>query len=128
MLSDHRVETVSSDQTVTCLLFDPAFQVFNEINSRDMEKINVFRGMFDSWVFLIVMVSTVVFQIIIVEFLGTFANTVPLSWEMWLISVLIGAASLVVAVIMKCIPVGPTQNTAEHHDGYEPLPDGPEQA
>jgi Ca2+-transporting ATPase len=128
MFSDHRVETVGSNQTVTCVLFDSAFQVFNEINSRDMEKINVFRGMFDSWVFLIVMVSTVCFQIIIVEFLGTFANTVPLSWELWLASVLIGAASLVIGVIIKCIPVGPTQNPAKHHDGYEPLPAGPELA
>lgn len=93
-----------------------------------MEKINIFRGMFDSWVFLIVMVSTVGFQIIIVEFLGTFANTVPLSWELWLASVLIGAASLVVGVIIKCIPVGPTQKTTENHDGYEPLPAGPELA
>ncbi|KAL7169086.1 hypothetical protein ACSBR2_034171 [Camellia fascicularis] len=54
-------------------------QVFNEINSCDIEKINVFRGMFNSWVFIVVMVSTVTFQVIIVEFLGTFASIVPLS-------------------------------------------------
>ncbi|KAL7194459.1 hypothetical protein ACSBR1_034808 [Camellia fascicularis] len=48
-------------------------QVFNEINSRDIEKINVFRGMFKSWVFIAIMVSTVTFQVIIVEFLGSFA-------------------------------------------------------
>ncbi|KAG2671737.1 hypothetical protein I3760_13G009000 [Carya illinoinensis] len=103
-------------------------QVFNEINSRDMEKTNVFRGIFDSWVFLIVMVSTVAFQIIIVEFLGTFADTVPLSWELWLASILIGAASLIVAVITKNIPVGTSKHKAQHHDGYEPLPTGPELA
>ncbi|GFY98201.1 autoinhibited Ca2+-ATPase 11 [Actinidia rufa] len=38
-------------------------QVFNEINSRDIEKINVFRGMFSSWIFIAVMVSTVAFQV-----------------------------------------------------------------
>ncbi|KAJ6702517.1 CALCIUM-TRANSPORTING ATPASE [Salix koriyanagi] len=105
-------------------------QVFNEINSRDMEKINVFKGIFSSWIFLAVMISTVVFQIVIVEFLGTFANTVPLSWELWLASVLIGAASLVIAVILKCIPVETNKdgNTAKHHDGYEPLPSGPDLA
>ncbi|TXG55876.1 hypothetical protein EZV62_017189 [Acer yangbiense] len=105
-------------------------QVFNEINSRDIEKINVFRGIFDSWVFMGVMVSTVVFQIVIVEFLGTFAGTVPLSWDLWLGSVLIGAVGLLVAVFLKCLPVETGQEavTAEHHDGYEPLPTGPDRA
>ncbi|KAK4841559.1 hypothetical protein QYF36_006450 [Acer negundo] len=105
-------------------------QVFNEINSRDIEKINVFWGIFDSWVFMVVMVSTVVFQIIIVEFLGTFAGTVPLSWDLWLGSVLIGAVGLLVAVFLKCLPVETGQEvvTAKHHDGYEPLPTGPDRA
>ncbi|XP_059310313.1 calcium-transporting ATPase 4, plasma membrane-type [Lycium ferocissimum] len=101
-------------------------QVFNEINSRDMEKINIFRGIFGSWVFIGVMLSTVIFQVVIVEFLGTFASTTPLSWQLWLISVLIGAASLVVAVIVKLIPV--EKETPKHHDGYDLLPSGPELA
>ncbi|XP_050231157.1 putative calcium-transporting ATPase 11, plasma membrane-type [Mercurialis annua] len=100
-------------------------QVFNEINSRDMEKINVFDRVFDSWVFLGVMVSTVGFQVVIVEFLGTFAKTVPLSWELWLASVLMGAASLPVAVALKYIPV---EVARQNDDGYEPLPSGPDQA
>ncbi|OMO90139.1 Cation-transporting P-type ATPase [Corchorus olitorius] len=105
-------------------------QVFNEINSRDMEKINVFRGIFSSGLFMMVMVSTVAFQSIIVEFLGTFANTVPLSWELWLASILLGAGSLIVAVILKCIPVERSKEAAatKHHDGYEPLPTGPDMA
>ena len=98
--------------------------MFNEINSRDIEKINIFRGMFDSWIFLGVMVSTVVFQVIIVEFLGDFASTVPLSWQLWLLSVLLGSVSLLVAVILKCIPVerDTSQTTTNHHDGYDALP------
>lgn len=95
-----------------------------------MEKINVFRGMFSSWIFVVIMVSTVAFQIVIVEFLGTIADTVPLSLELWGVSILIGAASLLVAVVLKCIPIM-TSNNAEnvkHHDGYEPLPTGPDLA
>lgn len=90
-----------------------------------MEKVNVFRGMFDSWVFMIVMVSTVTFQIIIVEFLGTFADTVPLSKELWLASVLMGAISLPFGFILKCIPI---LSSVQHHDGYEQLPSGPDLA
>jgi Ca2+-transporting ATPase len=105
-------------------------QVFNEINSRDMEKINIFRGIFDSWVFLIVMTLTVGFQAIIVEFLGTFANTVPLSMELWFGSVLIGAISLPIAVVLKLIPVETRRKTtvSKPHDGYEPLSSGPDMA
>ena len=100
-------------------------QVFNEINSREIEKINIFRGMFSSWIFLGVMASTIGFQIIIVELLGAFASTVPLSWELWGLSVLIGFVSMPVAVVLKFIPV---HKETVHHDGYEPLPSGPELA
>ncbi|XP_068483908.1 putative calcium-transporting ATPase 11, plasma membrane-type [Phaseolus vulgaris] len=103
-------------------------QVFNEINSRDMEKINVFEGMLSSWVFLIVMGVTICSQVLIVQYLGAFAQTVPLSRELWLASVMIGAASLVVSVVLKCIPVPSSTYVATHHDGYEELPSGPDQA
>ncbi|CAJ1934177.1 unnamed protein product [Sphenostylis stenocarpa] len=103
-------------------------QVFNEINSRDMEKINVFEGMLSSWVFVMVMGVTICFQALIVQYLGAFAQTVPLSPELWLASVMIGAVSLVVAVLLKCIPVPSSTYTATNHDGYEQLPSGPDLA
>lgn len=103
--------------------------MFNEINSRDIEKINIFRGMFDSWIFVAIISATVVFQVVIVEFLGAFASTVPLSWQFWLLSVLIGAISMPIAVILKCIPVERnTSSKKKHHDGYEALPSGPDLA
>lgn len=106
------------------------YQVFNEINSRDMENINVIRGMFDSWVFMAVLASTICFQVIIVEFLGTFAQTVPLSWDLWLLSVLIGALGLPIAAVLKCVPVPVARYVSEdhHHHDYQPLPTGPELA
>lgn len=93
-----------------------------------MERINVFGGIFGSWVFIGVMASTVIFQIIIVEFLGTFAETVPLSWNLWGASIIIGALSLPIAMVIKCIPVSNPKATCRFHDGYEPLPTGPELA
>lgn len=93
-----------------------------------MEKINVLKGIFDSWVFMMVIISTTIFQIIIVEFLGTFAETVPLNKELWLVSVLIGAASLLISVILKFIPIAKKEHSNRHHDGYERLPSGPDMA
>ncbi|XP_011091788.1 calcium-transporting ATPase 4, plasma membrane-type isoform X1 [Sesamum indicum] len=121
-----------SDATLKTLIFN-AFvfcQVFNEINSRDMEKINILQGIFSSWIFIMVMLSTVTFQFVIVEFLGKFADTVPLSRELWMVSILVGSVSLVVGAVLKCIPVYMGKNTriVKHHDGYEPLPSGPDMA
>lgn len=89
-----------------------------------MEKINVFQGMFSNWIFLGIVVATVVFQVIIVEFLGTFASTVPLSWQLWILSIVIGVVSLPVAVVLKCIPV---EGEVKQHDGYDRLSSGPDQ-
>nr|XP_043635537.1 putative calcium-transporting ATPase 11, plasma membrane-type [Erigeron canadensis] len=100
-------------------------QVFNEINSRDIDKINIFHGMLSSWIFLGVMVSTVVFQVIIVEFLGTFASTVPLDWDLWLLSIALGFVSMPIAVVLKCIPVEKWV-VKRQHNGYDPLASGPQ--
>ncbi|XP_057487667.1 calcium-transporting ATPase 4, plasma membrane-type-like isoform X2 [Actinidia eriantha] len=78
-------------------------QVFNEINSREIEKINVFRGLLDSWVFATGIACIVVCQVVVVEFLGPFAHTKPLGWRLWFVSVLIGFLSMPVSVLLKCI-------------------------
>uniref|UniRef100_J3L7P9 Calcium-transporting ATPase n=1 Tax=Oryza brachyantha TaxID=4533 RepID=J3L7P9_ORYBR len=100
-------------------------QVFNEVNSREMEKINVFSGIFSSWIFSAVVGVTAAFQVIMVELLGTFANTVHLSGRLWLASVLIGSAGLVVGAILKCIPVDSGSDSSDRRDGYQPIPAGP---
>ncbi|PKA61773.1 putative calcium-transporting ATPase 4, plasma membrane-type [Apostasia shenzhenica] len=100
-------------------------QLFNEINTRQMEKLNVFRGIFGSWIFSVVLLSTTVFQVIIVEFLGAFVSTVPLSWQLWVLSIVIGSVSMIVGVVLKCIPVGPVKSQSHNHNGYQPIPSGP---
>lgn len=80
--------------------------------------------MFSSRIFIGVMLATVIFQVIIVEFLGAFASTVPLSWQLWLLSILIGFVGMPIAVVLKCIPV--ERRVVKHHDGYDQLPAGPE--
>lgn len=71
-----------------------------------MEKINVFKGILNNYVFVAVLSSTVFFQIIIVEYLGTFANTTPLSLAQWFLSIGIGFIGMPIAAILKMIPVG----------------------
>ena len=101
--------------------------MFNEINSREIEKINIFHGLFGNWIFLGIIAATVVFQVIIVEFLGAFASTVPLNWQLWLLSIALGSVGMPIAVVLKCIPVK-NNMTPSQHDGYDALPTGPELA
>ena len=81
------------------------FQLFNEVNSREMEKIDVLKGIWNNNVFVSVLGATMVFQVIIIEFLGTFANTHPLTMMQWYYSILTGFLSMPIAVILKMIPV-----------------------
>lgn len=79
--------------------------MFNEISSRELDKINVFKGILDNNVFVGVLGSTVLFQIIIVELLGSFANTHHLTCHQWLLSMFFGAMGMIVSAILKLVPV-----------------------
>ncbi|XP_054795895.1 calcium-transporting ATPase 2, plasma membrane-type-like isoform X1 [Prosopis cineraria] len=96
-----------SDVLLNTLIFNSFVfcQVFNEISSREMEEIDVFKGILDNHVFLGVISVTVLFQIIIVEYLGTYANTTPLAPIYWLFSVSIGYLGMPIAAHLKKIPV-----------------------
>ncbi|KAL0726682.1 hypothetical protein Bca4012_022775 [Brassica carinata] len=83
-------------------------QIFNEFNARKPDEINIFQGVLRNHLFVGIICVTVVLQVVIVEFLGTFASTIKLDWEMWLISIGIGSISWPLAVIGKCIPVPET--------------------
>ncbi|XP_066356920.1 probable calcium-transporting ATPase 9, plasma membrane-type [Miscanthus floridulus] len=121
------IKGADSKSVINTLIFNSFVfcQVFNEINSREMQKINVFRGMFSNWIFIGIIAVTAAFQVVIIEFLGTFASTVPLSWQLWLVSVGLGSISLIVGVILKCIPVK-SDGTRASPNGYAPLPSGPD--
>ncbi|KAJ4823335.1 Calcium-transporting ATPase 2, plasma membrane-type [Turnera subulata] len=96
-----------SDLVLNTLIFNSFVfcQVFNEVSSREMEQINVFRGILNNYVFVAVLGCTLLFQVLIVEFLGTFASTTPLTSEQWMLSVLIGFIGMPIAAILKLIPV-----------------------
>ncbi|KAI7742735.1 hypothetical protein M8C21_009355, partial [Ambrosia artemisiifolia] len=97
----------NSDLILNTLIFNSFVfcQLFNEINSREMEKVNVLSGIWKNNVFVSVLSATVVFQVIIIEFLGTFASTSPLTLKQWYYSVLTGFLSMPIAVLLKMIPV-----------------------
>ncbi|KAL4588126.1 hypothetical protein LXL04_001006 [Taraxacum kok-saghyz] len=80
-------------------------QVFNEFNSRKLEKRNVFEGLHKNRLFIGIIVVTVVLQIVMVEFLKNFADTEKLNWGQWGICVGIAALSWPIGWFVKLIPV-----------------------
>ncbi|XP_052147577.1 calcium-transporting ATPase 2, plasma membrane-type-like [Oryza glaberrima] len=97
----------NSDLVLNTLIFNCFVfcQVFNEVSSREMERINVFEGILDNNVFVAVLGSTVIFQFIIVQFLGDFANTTPLTLKQWFNCIFIGFIGMPIAAAVKLIPV-----------------------
>ncbi|XP_029154639.1 calcium-transporting ATPase 10, plasma membrane-type isoform X2 [Arachis hypogaea] len=80
-------------------------QVFNEFNARKPDEFNIFKGVTRNYLFMGIVALTVVLQIIIIEFLEKFVKTVKLTWQQWLICVIIGFISWPLAVVGKLIPV-----------------------
>lgn len=57
------------------------FKVFNEINARKLKKdeVNVFKGFFKNSMFVFVIVTTIIVQLLIVEYGGKAAHCAPLT-------------------------------------------------
>ncbi|RXH71477.1 hypothetical protein DVH24_018832 [Malus domestica] len=83
-------------------------QIFNEFNARKPDEFNIFKGITKNYLFIGIVTVTLVLQIIIVEFLGKFTKTKPLTWNLWLISAVIAFISWPLAVLGKLIPVPET--------------------
>lgn len=101
-LSGERANDINNTVIFNAFVF---CQLFNEVNSRKLEEKNVFRGLFSSWLFLGIVGTTVLLQVIIVEFLNKFASTVKLEWKYWVLSIVIGMLTWIIAFFVKFIPV-----------------------
>ncbi|KAJ0654584.1 putative P-type Ca(2+) transporter [Helianthus annuus] len=80
-------------------------QIFNEFNARKPEEIYVFAGVTKNHIFMGIIGTTFVLQVMIIQFLGKFTSTVRLGWNLWLVSIVIGIISWPLAMVGKLIPV-----------------------
>jgi Ca2+-transporting ATPase len=79
-------------------------QIFNKFNARKLRnELNVFEGLFDSYISVGVILIIIAGQVFIVEVGGDITSTVGLTWQAWLISIAIGAISLPVGFLLKFI-------------------------
>ena len=83
-------------------------QIFNEFNARKPEEINVFVGVIKNRLFMAIIATTLILQIMIIEFLGKFTDTKKLDWKQWLVCVVIAFISWPLAMLGKLLPVPKT--------------------
>ncbi|KAL9552216.1 hypothetical protein MBANPS3_003883 [Mucor bainieri] len=103
----HLGDTTYDQEVLRTIVFNifVFLQVFNEINCRRIDNtINVFKDMFDNWIFIAVQVAVVLGQWLIVTFGGIAFKTVPLTGHQWIVTILIGALSIPVGTIIRLIP------------------------
>merc|ERR1712232_30790 len=79
-------------------------QLFNEVNCRNLKgEVNVFKGILNNPLFCSILLITSILQVVMVQ-VGSFAIHVAeggLSWNYWLISIIIGAGSLPVQQLIN---------------------------
>ncbi|PWA79536.1 P-type ATPase [Artemisia annua] len=80
-------------------------QIFNEFNARKPEEMNVFSGVTKNYIFMGIVGTTFLLQIMIIQFLGKFTSTVRLSLNLWVVSIIIGIFSWPLAIVGKLVPV-----------------------
>ncbi|KAI8890213.1 PMCA-type calcium-translocating P-type ATPase, partial [Backusella circina FSU 941] len=110
----HLGDSVHEQQVLRTMVFNifVFLQVFNEINCRRIDtSINVFKDIFDNWIFVAVQVVVVLGQFLIVTFGGIAFKTVPLTLDQWIITVLIGALSIPIGTIIRLVPDCGCQDT-----------------
>ncbi len=81
-------------------------QVFNEINARKLgeREFNVFKGFFNNWLFIFVIVLTLAVQIALVEYGSRPVRCAKLTYEQHLICIVIGAICIFWGLFVKCVP------------------------
>ena len=80
-------------------------QIFNAFNNRRLDnRFNIFEGIWRNWLFILMLAIMMGGQVLIV-FVGDDAlSTIPLNRAQWAYSLVLGAFSIPVAIILRLIP------------------------
>ncbi|KAJ6232997.1 calcium-transporting atpase [Anaeramoeba flamelloides] len=90
-----------------CIVFNTfvLMQVFNEINCRKInDEPNIFKGIFNNWIFCGIWIGIILIQVIVVEFGGSFFSTVHLNVFEWGVSTFLGLLSIPLGFFFRLIP------------------------
>ncbi|THC90505.1 hypothetical protein EYZ11_010031 [Aspergillus tanneri] len=101
------IQDIGTEDSLKTLVFNTYvwMQFFNQYNNRRLDSnLNVFEGILTNWYFIGINVITIIGQISIISFGGNTLSAVRLSPIQWVISLVLGALSLMAGVIVRLIP------------------------
>lgn len=79
------------------------FQLFNSFNCRELHSESIFRHLLQNKLMLVVVGTTFVLQVLIIQFAGSFFGTVPLPFTLWLKLFGIAACTIVLSEAVKAV-------------------------
>lgn len=119
--NEDRLKTLVFNQFVFC-------QIFNSINARRLDRgLNIFRGLFKNYWFMIIFLIMVGGQALIVNVGGTAFQVTRINGNLWAISIIIGLVSLPIGAFVRLIPTRPIERFAIRYLAF-PDPDNPKPA
>ncbi|KAJ1962050.1 plasma membrane calcium [Dipsacomyces acuminosporus] len=103
----HTVQSADDMKVLRTLVFNTFawMQIFNEFNCRVLhnEK-NCFKGITKNWFFITIVLISVVGQVVIVQWGGVAFQTTALGGKYWAFSLVAGALSLPIGLVLRLIP------------------------
>ncbi|KAL4093588.1 hypothetical protein PRIC1_011020 [Phytophthora ramorum] len=79
-------------------------QLFNELNCRKIhDEVNVLEGLINNRVYIYMSLLQIIMQLIIVQTTGSFFNCAPLTAGQWGVSIGLGAVSMPLRVLLRCL-------------------------
>ncbi|KAH7884640.1 Ca-transporting ATPase [Phlebopus sp. FC_14] len=102
--------TSTNDTIVQTVVFNTFVfaQIFNSINSRRLDRrLNVFEGLTRNYYFMGITLIEVVVQVVIVFIGGQAFQVTTIGGREWGISLGLGAVSLPLGALIRCLPNGP---------------------
>ncbi|XP_006822455.1 plasma membrane calcium-transporting ATPase 3 [Saccoglossus kowalevskii] len=93
-------------------------QLFNEVNARKIhDERNVFKGLHNNPIFLVILFGTFAVQIVLIEVGGIVFHTVPLTADQWMWCIFLGCGELLWAQLMCTIPTAKLPRICSYGSG-----------
>lgn len=116
--NEDKLKTLVFNQFVFC-------QIFNSINARRLDRgLNIFRGLFKNYWFLLIFLIMVGGQALIVNVGGTAFQVTRIGGNLWAISIIIGLISIPIGAFVRLLPTAPFERFAIKYLAF-PDPNNP---
>jgi Ca2+-transporting ATPase len=107
-LLQHKFDFLGAGESASTVIFAlfALFALFNAFNCRELFTTTIFKNFFKNRLMLIITFTTMLVQVLIIQFAGAVFGTVPLPLEMWgrifAVAISVIVLSEIVKLIIRC--------------------------